>query len=134
MAQEQDMSLGLMVRLLAAKLAKANTQLPFKNQVAWHELFYALKSEDREGRPKFLDELVFDWDSPYPRCEELSDFLNALHVTANVSAHNPHYEVITVAEGDVDRWSKDLDGFDDQTKAFVQKAAEIAQQEFQKAA
>jgi hypothetical protein len=130
-ANDSDITLGTLVRFLAADLHNQDIPLPFKDQKAWHLLFYALKTDAAsENKPAFLQELVFDWDAPYPKCEDLSDFLNALHVTANVAAQNPRYNVITVADDDAKRWTEELSSFGAGTKEFVHRAAELARKEF----
>ena len=107
-----DMPLGEMIKVLVATLHKKNVPLPFKNQKPWHLLFYSLKKQPAgPGKPPFLDELVFDWDGPYPKCEELTDYLNALHETANVSAFNPSFDFISVDDADATRWSRNLRRF-----------------------
>lgn len=129
-----DISLGRMVTAIVAALHRQEVVLPFKNQKPWHLLFYSLKAQPvAPGKPSFLGELVFDWDGPYPKCEELADFLNALHVTANVSALNPHFDAITVADADADRWSRVLADLDGNSRSFVARAVELARQEFQAA-
>lgn len=127
-----EMSLSTVVRVLVASLHKQRVSLPFKNQKPWHLLFYSLKAQSSaRGRPPFLDELMFDWDGPYPKCEELADFLNALHVTANVSALNPGFNAIAVGETNANRWSKDLKRLDANSQRFVTRAIELAHKEFQ---
>lgn len=129
------MSLGKMVTVLVAALHKQDVRLPFKDQEPWHLLFYSLKTRPAApGKPPFLDELVFDWDGPYPKCEDLADFLNGLHVTANVSALNPHFDAITVDDADADRWWQDFNGLDSNSQSFVTQAVDLARREFQHAA
>jgi hypothetical protein len=127
----RDLSLGQFVKQLAALLQKKNMQLPFKNQRPWHLLFYELKKQPTvTGKPKFLDELIFNWDAPYPKCEQLSEFLNALHFTASVSARNPHFDVISVAPEVADRWAKNADEDDADLKSFLNAAVNLAEKEF----
>ncbi len=126
-----EISLGRMVTLLVAKLHKDKVPLPFRNQEPWNLLFYTLKMEPTApGKPNFLSELVFDWDGPSPKCEELSEFLNGLHITANVSGHNPRFDLISVDDDDATRWLQDLEQLDRDSKSFVLRAAEIARSEF----
>jgi len=127
----EEMSLGTLVTLLVADLHRKKMPLPFRNQEPWHQLCYALKmNTEIPGKPKFLDELVFDWDGPYPKCEELSEFLNGLHITANVSGLNPGFNFIRVKDDDAARWSSELESLDPAAKSFVSHAAQIAVQEF----
>ena len=82
------------------------------------------------GKPKFLSELVFDWDGPSPKCEELSEYLNGLHITANVSGLNPRFDLFSVDSDDVTYWLQDLEQLDPDSKSFVLHAAELARSEF----
>lgn len=126
-----EMSLGGIVMLLVANLDRDDVPLPFRYQEPWHLLFYALKVEpDAPGKPEFLRELVFDWDGSTPKCEELSEFLNGLHITANVSGHNPRFDLISVDDDDASSWMQDFEQLDRDSKAFVLHATEIARSEF----
>ena len=128
---QDNLSLGEFVKQLAALLHKDNVTLPFKDQERWHCLFYELaKRPSALGKPKFFDELVFDWDAPYPKCQELSEFLHALHFTANVSAHNPRFEVISLDSNDADRWISQFDQDDQHLKKFLGDAVQLARSEF----
>lgn len=127
----RDLSLGQFVRQLAALLQKQSVQLPFKNQRPWHLLFYRLKKDSTSpGRPQFFDELGFDWDGAYPKSQQLAEFLNAMHFTANVSARNPHFDVISVAPEVADRWARSIKQDDPEVMQFVSNAVALAQQEF----
>jgi hypothetical protein len=131
----QEMSLGDFIKELAALLHKRGVSMPFKNQRPWHLVLYDLKTAPSAvGRPAFLDQLTFDWDGPYPKSRELSEFLHALHWNASVSVINPHYETITltneVAELWLNRYEQQLDP---DTRTFLSAAAESAQKEFSKA-
>ena len=84
---------------LAVLMTEDNLQLPLKDERPWHVLFYRLKQEtDVEERPAFLDTLVFDWDGPSPKCQELSELIHALRWTATVTASNPTYEAIQLSD------------------------------------
>ncbi len=94
----ETVTLGQFVKELSALLANENVSIPFKNERPWHTLFYSLKTErDVPGRPTFFDRLQFDWDGPFPKSQELSEFLHSLHWNASVSATNPHYETINLS-------------------------------------
>ena len=125
-----ELSLGQFVKQLAASLQQKNVKLPFKNQKPWHLLFYELSKSSVAGKPLFFSDLVFDWDAPYPKCQELSEFLHALHFTANVSARNPSYDAIIVDPDVANRWSASIDQDDQALKTFVASAVERAQAEF----
>ena len=70
----QNLSLGQFVKQLAALLQEKNIKLPFKDQRPWHLLFYELSKQPQKGRPTFFDGLVFDWDAPYPKCQDFPNF------------------------------------------------------------
>ena len=127
----EGMSLGRIVMLLVAKLYSDDVPLPFRNQEPWHQLFFELKVDrDIPGKPSFLSYLVFDWDGPYPICRELSEFLNGLHITGNVSGHNPRFDYITMSKRDADQWLQDYESLDQNSKNFVQRVVSSAQKEF----
>lgn len=92
-------TLGDFVKELAVLMRDKNLQLPLKDERPWHLLFFQLKQERGvEGRPAFFDKLVFDWDGPAPKCQELSEFIHALHWNATVTANNPTYEAIRLSD------------------------------------
>lgn len=98
-------TLGDFVKEMAALMKDADLRLPLKDERPWHLLFFELK-RDRNvaGRPAFPDRLIFDWDGPSPRCQELSEFIHALHWNATVTASNPTYETLTLGEEVATRW------------------------------
>lgn len=126
----REMSLGQFVKQLAGTLQQQGVELPFKNQRPWHCLFYDLTKVDDPGRPLFLTELIFDWDGPFPRCRELSEFLNALHFTASASARNPRFDTISLAPETVQQWLLQAGDDEPALKAFLASAAERAAPEF----
>jgi hypothetical protein len=130
MMRGQEMSLGQFVEQLTALLQKEHVKLPFKNQRPWHMLFYELKESSAPGRPKFFDELRFDWDAPYPKCQQLSEFLHALHVTTSVTVANPTYTEILVSGETADRWANDVKNDDPDLRHFVDEAVTRAKEEF----
>ncbi len=98
-------TLGDFMKELAVLMADARLQLPLKDERPWHHLFFHLKqATDIEERPAFLDSLVFDWDGPTPKCQELSEFLHALHWSAAVTANNPSYEAIQISKDVAELW------------------------------
>lgn len=126
-----QLSLGDFVKQLALLMEKGHLDMPFKEDVPWHSLFYRLKNESHnEGRPQFLDTLRFDWDGPYPKSQELSDFIQALHWTGTVAAVNPSYEKIMIQEKVGELWSKYAVLLDTNTTKFLQQAFEMAKEEF----
>ena len=128
------MFLGDFVEQLAVLLHTQAVAMPFENEAPWHELFYDLKKADGDGKPEFLGTLRFDWDGPYPKCQELSEFLHALHWNACVDARNPHFDRITLPQGMADVWSNGAEQLDAPTRAFLARAAARARQLFDQTA
>ncbi len=124
------MFLGDFVEQLAALLQKQQIPMPFENESPWHELFYDLKTMVQEGKPAFLSTLRFDWDGPYPKSQELSEFLHALHWNACVDARNPHFDKITLPANIAEEWSRRAEDLDQQTKAFLEHSVWLARQRF----
>lgn len=124
------MFLGDFVEQLAASLHTQEVAMPFEDEAPWHELFYELKQTDWEGKPAFLSVLRFDWDGPYPKCQELSEFLHALHWNACVDARNPHFDKITIPEGIASVWSRRAEDLDATTRTFLNNAANRAKELF----
>jgi len=123
--------LGDFVELLAAKLHREKVSMPFENERPWHELFYQLKQSDWHGKPEFFYLLRFDWDSPYPKSFELSEFLHALHWNACVDARNPHFDRITLPDGIAKEWSNRSEHLDPQAQEFLQRSAALAKEVFE---
>jgi hypothetical protein len=129
-SSSREMSLGQFVKQLAGLLQAQDVPLPFKNQEPWHSLFYDLSKATDPGKPEFLDNLVFDWDAPYPKCQQLSEFLSALHFTASASARNPRFDVISLDPATARRWCQQAQHDEPNLKAFVTQAATLATKEF----
>ena len=87
-------------------------QLHFSDERPWQELFFEFKSApESPGKPAFFRTLFFDWNGPYPRCQELSDFLHGLHWTGCMSASNPTYDKFTLNQEVGNLWQDvELDG------------------------
>jgi hypothetical protein len=125
------MTLGEFVKQLAALLAKKGLPMPFKEERPWHELFYQLKTAPGlHARPAFLERLRFDWDGPYPKSRDLSEFLQALHWNACVSAINPHYTTIELPQDVAKLWIRRYDGQGAAAKSFLAAAVELAEAHF----
>jgi hypothetical protein len=129
MPSVQELSLGEFVKQLALLMNENHLEMPFKEEAPWHLLFYRLKKEVRsEGRPAFFDQLRFDWDGPDPKCQELSDFIQALHWTGSVIAVNPSYDRIMVQEDVAALWrASDVEA---ESRAFLKRALSLATEEF----
>jgi hypothetical protein len=104
----QDMTLGDFVQQLLLKLR--DRELTFRHERPWHELFYSLKAAtDKPGKPRFFQELFFDWNGEYPKCQELSDYLHALHWTGCMTAANPTYDRFKLNDKIGHLWEKEVD-------------------------
>jgi len=125
------LSLGEFVKQLTALFENSNIDIPFKNERTWHYLFYELKKDRNAiGRPSFFDQLEFDWDGPFPKSQELSDFLHSLHWNASVSASNPHYETINLSREVKNLWFKRYKELDTDSKRFFALVLKRAKTEF----
>ena len=122
------MFLGDFVEQLAAALHNQHTKMPYEDEGPWHDLFYELKKSDWPGKPGFLESLRFNWDGPHPKCQELSEFLHALHWNACVDARNPHFDMITLPDGMAEQWSGRV--LDDHTKGFLDRTVDRAKELF----
>ena len=127
----EQMSLGEFIQILAAQLQLSNVTMPFQNERPWPELFYDLK-EDVEARSKvdFLDDLRFDWNGPYPKSQELSSFLHALHCNASATANNPSYNTISLPTAIASHWRKQYAAPDISTEQVLQEAVKLARVKF----
>lgn len=126
----EQISLGEFVKLLAALLHEKDVQMPFRDEEEWHLLFYELAKNDDLEKPPFFSNIRFDWDGPYPKSQQLSEFLPALHWTASVSANNPHYETISLPNELSKIWLDQIEALNDETKKFLKHAADNAQRMF----
>jgi len=125
------LTLGQFVKELTALLEEHKIAIPFKNERSWHFLFYELKKDKNAvGRPSFFDSLEFDWDGPFPKSQELSNFLHSLHWNASVSASNPHYETIDLSDEVKALWLKKYNAEDEDARKFIASAVGRAKKEF----
>jgi hypothetical protein len=117
-----DVTLGDFVQQLLVKLEKK--ELSFKDERPWHEFFYSLKiGPEIPGKPRFLTNLFFDWNGEYPKCQELSEYLHALHWSGCMTASNPGYDKFRLNEAVGRLWDKPVD---DELKIFLGQTAEAA--------
>jgi len=126
----QDISLGEFVKQLTLRFTQQQMTMPLRDERPWHLLFYKLKVAADYSRPKpgFLNDLLFDWDGPYPRSSELADYLDALHWTGCLSASNPQYEKVTVNPKVSQLWS--ALSVDPELSSFIDYAVEMAKGHF----
>ena len=127
---ETKMSLGDFVKQLAVLMDKSGVVILFKEERPWHSLFYRLKKDPSKGKPRFFDELRFDWDGPYPKSQELSRFIQSLHWTGAVSAVNPSYEKIVLRPEMSELWSGKLKDIPADGQEFLTHAVSLAKEEF----
>ena len=124
----QRMSLGEFVKQLAVRMHGSEITMPFKDERPWHVLIYDLAVSDLKPKPEFLATLQFDWDGPYPRSRDLSDYLHSLHLTGCVSASNPSYDQITLDENLAKRWAAEQS--DKDLNQFMDEVMKVAKKEF----
>lgn len=124
-------TLGEFVKILTAKLQSADVSLPFKDEASWHELFYKMSNTPAfQNSLPFLQEMFFEWTGPHPRSPELSDFLQALHWNACVSAHNPHYVTIELPESVQRLWLARTETLNHDVADALQQATDLASELF----
>jgi len=126
----QQLTLGGYVKQLAVRLQDAGIVMTFKDDKPWHMVFYRLHEELKSKAPTFLQSMQFDWDGPYPRSQDVSDFLQGLHWTGSVSALNPSYERIIVPNEVHQVWKAEGGRLEDTDNALITRGFEIAQNEF----
>lgn len=126
-----EITLGDFVKQLAVAMEHNGLVMLFKNEKPWHLLFYDLKRDAAgEGKPSFFESLRFDWNGPYPKSQELSRFIQALHWTGAVGAVNPSYEKLVLQE-DVSRlWGELAADMEQPLRRYLQRAVQIARTEF----
>lgn len=116
---------------LVALLGESKTPMTLKDERPWHMLFYALKTRDLgRAKPSFLANLRFDWDGPYPKCQDVSEFLHALHWNAGVTAMNPHYAEMTIPPEIAEFWSHRRKDLDVDVRDMLENVVKVAQHEF----
>jgi hypothetical protein len=123
MQSGSKLTLGDFVKQIAADIK----EMPFKAERPWHVLFYELQHQpDEPGKPEFLRNLRFDWDGPYPKCRDLSDFIHALHWNSSVSATNPSFEKIVLPDEVAKLWSGYRLTIDPDGQRYLDKAIKTA--------
>jgi len=125
-----EMTLGEFVKYLAALLTENNTPMLFKEEAPWHFVLFRLSEENCEGKPHFLNDLKFDWGGPFPKCKELSRYLQFLHSTACVGTMNPSYEEMVLKDDLEKLWFSEFKKIGDPQQKFMGHAADLATKEF----
>jgi hypothetical protein len=126
----ETMTLGEFVKYLAALLTENHVPMLFKEEAPWHFLLYELYDQDYEGKPKFFTGLKFDWGGPFPKCKELSRYLQFLHSTACVGTMNPSYEEMVLKQDLEKLWFSELQKLGEPQQRFMGHAAGLAKKEF----
>jgi len=129
-AVAQEITLGDFVRLLTVRIPTQGRIIPFKDETPWHIVFYRLKKELPDPKPRFIADLGFDWDGPFPKSQDISDFLQALHWTGSVAALNPSYEEIIIPQGVRERWNTEVSALDPEMARILERGVELAVEEF----
>lgn len=126
------MTLGDFVEHLLVLLRKNGVVLPLKDKRPWHILFYELKwrTAGVSGRPEFLGEFQFDWDGPYPKSPELSEFLSALCLNGVVLASSPLFEEYKIPDNVFVILEKRYDMLEPEARQFLDTAYRMACEEF----
>jgi hypothetical protein len=127
-------SLGEFVKYLAAFLTENDVPMLFKDEAPWHFVLYELYDQDFEGKPKFFADLKFDWGGPFPKCKELSRYLQFLHSTACVGTMNPSYEEMVLKPDLEELWFSEFKTLEESQQKFMGHAADLAKKEFSIAA
>jgi len=127
---KDEMTLGVFVKYLAALLTENKIPMLFKEEAPWHFVLYRLYDEDFEGKPEFLSRLKFDWGGPFPKCKELSRYLQFLHSTACVGTMNPSYEEMVLKDDLEELWFSELKEIGEPQQKFMGHASDLAKEEF----
>lgn len=126
-------SLEEFVKYMVLLLQKNNIVLPFHKTEAWHSLFYRLKkSTETHGKPAFLENLWFDWDGPYPKSPELSEYLNAMCFIGVVETNSPRFDRYWLSKNVEGLWQEQFEKLDKTLKQYLHSTVEIAKEEFAK--
>jgi hypothetical protein len=129
MAGEQ-MTLGEFVKSLTALLSENDTSMLFKDEAPWHFLLHRLQEEPFDGKPQFLNRLIFDWGGPFPKCKNLSRYLQFLHVSGCVGTTNPSYEKMVLNPALQELWYSQVQQMSEAQRKFLEHAAALAHEEF----
>ena len=126
----EEMTLGEFVKYLAALHTENETPMLFKEEAPWHFALYELYDQDFEGKPKFFGDLKFDWGGPFPKCKELSRYLQFLHSTACVGTMNPSYKEMILKPDLEKMWFCEFKKIGETEQKFMGHAADLAKKEF----
>jgi hypothetical protein len=102
----------------------------FRDEAAWHSLLYLLQEENFAEKPEFLNRLIFDSGGPFPKCKDLSRYLQLLHVTGCVGVSNPSYKEMELNPGLEKLWYSQVQQLPGAQLKFVEHAAALAKANF----
>tara|TARA_Y100000310_G_scaffold77666_1_gene74273 strand:- start:2772 stop:3161 length:390 start_codon:yes stop_codon:yes gene_type:complete len=122
----EEVSLFDLGRGLIATLILESVPVPNENR-DWHEFFYELKKEEKDGKPKFFDNLGFDWDGPYPKSLYLSEFFQALNII--YLARSPDGRIV-IDEQTINHWSQEIEEGSPELKHYLAYATGKARTHF----
>lgn len=126
-----ELSLGEFVKFLILLMQRNNVKFSFRAFGPWHLLFYRLKNmPETDGKPRFFENLNFNWDGTYPKSPELSEFLSALCWIGCVITTSPEFEEYRLSEGVERAWSEQFEPFGGEANQFLNKALLLAREEF----
>jgi len=116
-------SLGNFIKYLLVMLHDLKVKIPAK-QEPWHLLLYRLKSTAFVPFvPDCLANLRYNWDGPYPKADDLSYFLHALHWNAAIDIRD---NAIVLSDEMANLWRERESGLDGRTKDMLEKALGLA--------
>ncbi|QQG45620.1 MAG: hypothetical protein HYW89_01730 [Candidatus Sungiibacteriota bacterium] len=122
-----EVTLGDFVKYLVLLLHQGGVPFSFRIPEPWHTLFYKLKNMPHvAGKPDFFGNLGFDWDGPYPKSEELTEFIRALCLTGSVVTTSPHFDAYALPEETKKLWLESFEKLDEPTKRFLTTAFKVA--------
>lgn len=129
-----ELGLGDCVKYLLVLLQKNGVPFSFRDSSGlsrWHLFFFKIKEAQTVSRkPLFFQDLFFDWDGPYPKCQDLAYFLHVLCVHGGVVTTSPSYEPWWVPENMAALWTRQLEELDPESKRFLDEALVLARDEF----
>ncbi|KKS37993.1 MAG: hypothetical protein A3G49_01045 [Candidatus Sungbacteria bacterium RIFCSPLOWO2_12_FULL_41_11] len=126
-----ELSLGEFVRFLILLMQRNDVKFSFLSLRPWHLLFYRLKKmPETEGKPKFFENLSFNWDGAYPESPELSGFLSALCWIGCIITVSPEFKEYKLSEGVERIWLERLEPLGGEANQFLNKALLFAREEF----
>jgi len=117
------MDFGDVVKYAVLILHKNGEKLNFHRRKGWHNAFYQLKTSPHIcGAPAVLREAFFDWDGPYPVCQELNECLNSFVVTGCVCCSSPNFNDHWLDERVAVIWQERYDLLLPEEKTFFETA------------